>query len=47
MPLQSVLGVLLAGDRQWLFRVSTVAGVVVLRTLLQVHSQPWKTLQGS
>ena len=33
--LQSVLRVILAGDRQWLVRVSTVAGVVVLRTLLQ------------
>ncbi len=41
MPLpplpQSVLGVILAGDRQWLLQVSTVAGVVVLRTLLQVR----------
>jgi hypothetical protein len=30
-----VLRVILTGDRQWLVRVSMVAGVVVLRTLLQ------------
>lgn len=35
-PLQSVLAIL-SGDRQWLVRVSSVAGVVVLRTLLQVR----------
>ena len=34
---QSVLSIILGGDKQWLVRVSTVAGVVVLRTLLQVR----------
>ena len=37
-PSQSVLSIILGGDKQWLVRVSTVAGVVVLRTLLQVRS---------
>jgi ABC-type uncharacterized transport system fused permease/ATPase subunit len=32
---KSVLSIILGGDKQWLVRVSTVAGVVVLRTLLQ------------
>jgi hypothetical protein len=33
---QSVLSVILGGDRQWIAPVFTVTGVVVLRTLLQV-----------
>ncbi len=36
-PAQSVLSIILGGDKQWLVRVGTVAGVVVLRTLLQVR----------
>ena len=32
-----MLSIILGGDKQWLVRVSTVAGVVVLRTLLQVR----------
>ena len=38
MPLQTVLGVLLGGDpMQSALRVGAAAGVVVLRTLLQVR----------
>ena len=37
---QSVLSVILGGDRQWIAPVFTVTGVVVLRTLLQVGAAP-------
>lgn len=47
--LQSVLAIVLGSDRQWVGSVSTVAGVVVLRTLLQVRAclgegQQWELL---
>jgi hypothetical protein len=38
--MQSVLSVILGGDRQWIAPVFTVTGVVVLRTLLQVGTAP-------